>query len=223
MSVQAKLFITLCKQTQSWAAHQRGKRVVCEVHEGCQRCCSLTPITLPLISPPWPPSSLLLRCSHWALVTIHRAADDGRRMSWLLKRSQVFISQSCDIFPTTFFAIYSSHLCATDQACWRGSQWNLQVCTCESMLRVCVFISSMWRHGRRGDCGCIWTLGSRPISLSHPQPCARQPRSFNQYPVPVAALSKLFEKSEYHEMAIIKLLGRTHLEGHCIKRASSPN
>lgn len=26
-----------------------------EVREGCQRRCSLTPITLPLISPPWPP------------------------------------------------------------------------------------------------------------------------------------------------------------------------
>lgn len=41
---------------------------------------------------------------------------------------------------------------------------------------VCVFISSMWWEGSGevvvvvvGACCCIWTLGSRLISLSHPQ------------------------------------------------------
>lgn len=65
MSAGAKLFITLCKQTLSWTACRRGVRgggrgVACEVRQGCERRCSLTPITLPLISPLRPLCSLLL-------------------------------------------------------------------------------------------------------------------------------------------------------------------
>lgn len=91
-----------------------GEGVVCEVREGCQRCCSLTPITLPLISPPRPPSSLLLRHRHRALVTIHRAARVGRRMRELLKRSHVFISEPCDISSATplFLFPFRALVCA---------------------------------------------------------------------------------------------------------------
>lgn len=46
---------------------------------------------------------------------------------------------------------------------------------------------------------------------------------FNQYSVPVVASGKLFEKSEQHEMAIIKLLRHTHLEHYCIKEIKLTN
>lgn len=80
MSGRAKLFITLCKQTVSWTACRRRGGSVCarEVREGCQRRCSLTPITLPLISPPWPPPHYSTHAASEAPASVRRAARERR-------------------------------------------------------------------------------------------------------------------------------------------------
>lgn len=77
-------------------------------------------------------SSLLLRHRHQALVTIHRAAHAAAEELPCLHFRALWH------FPpdfSLFVSIWSSHLCNTDQAWCRGSQWNLQF-MCASCLCV---------------------------------------------------------------------------------------
>lgn len=100
-----------------------------------------------------------------------------------MKRSHVFISHLCDIFfplelLTSF--LFKALICAPPIKPGAGDLsgtckfMSIHLFLCALRLRVCVFMSSMWRKGRGGrrgeDCGCIWTLGSRLNRLSHPQP-----------------------------------------------------
>lgn len=59
---------------------EEGGECVCarEVREGCQRRCSLTPITLPLISPPWPPPHYSTHAASEAPASVRRAARERR-------------------------------------------------------------------------------------------------------------------------------------------------
>lgn len=80
-----------------------------EVREGCQRRCSLTPITLPLISPPWPSPHYCTHAASVALVSVRRAAHERRPSC--KEVSCLHLS-----LPPTLPFIYSRNLCATHQA-----------------------------------------------------------------------------------------------------------
>lgn len=177
MSTQAKLFIILSKQTVSWTACQGGSG-------WCVRSVRAASNTAA-----WPPSLFLLSL---LLITPYTQASSPCDYRWSytsryrgirgpLKRSHVFVSEPCDIFSTScsfsLSSAYSFHLRSTDQACCGSSLSGICKCMCEytlvlcgPMLHVCAFMSSMWRGGSVGcGGGCIWTLRSSLISLSHPQ------------------------------------------------------
>lgn len=105
--------------------------MVCEVRQGRERRCSLTPITLPLISPPRPLSSLLLRYSP---VTVPAAAHGGAG-AVKKRESRVFIPH---FFPA---------LLIRPGAGKEGRERRLKIyersCTCFFRLRV-------WPVERRG-------------------------------------------------------------------------
>lgn len=107
-------------------------------------------------------SSLLLQCRRQALVTILGVTHGGERA---VKRSHVFISHFLASF--SFCKLQSLLI----------NEW---LCTCFTV-RQCVMFGCLWlacsgggrENGVGGgvggwDLGCIWTLGSRPICLSHP-------------------------------------------------------
>lgn len=75
-----------------------------EGREGCQRRCSLTPITLPLISPPWPSPHYSTHAASEARVSVRRAAR-GRR-----PRSPVFIPHFLRLFPLFTAGIFAPHI-----------------------------------------------------------------------------------------------------------------
>ena len=140
----------------------RGRRVVCEVHEGCQRRCSLTSITLPLISPPRPSPHYSSDTGNRPLVTIQRAVHRARGIRELLKRSHVFISESCYNFSFPFpfhFKTPPSALNRSSPVQITISVESANLCTrgrlflCVSMLCVCEFMCSMWREEGGGGPG----------------------------------------------------------------------
>lgn len=75
-----------------------------EVREGCQRRCSLTPITLPLISPPWPPPHYSTHAASEAPMSVCRAARERR------PRSHVFVPDFLRIFPRNLYAAHQEIL-----------------------------------------------------------------------------------------------------------------
>lgn len=128
-------------------------------------------------------SSLLLRHRHQALVTTHRAAHRGKRAAEEVPRLHFTLVWH---FPSTGVSYVYFYLKLSSVLHWsspvqrisaeRAKLWvSIHLFLCASRLRVCAFMSSMWRKregwsGGRGGCGCIWTLGSRLNRLSHPQP-----------------------------------------------------
>lgn len=152
-----------------------------EVREGCQRRCSLTPITLPLISPPWPSPHYSTHAASVALVSVRRAAHE--RWPSCKEVSRLHLS-----LPPTLPFIYSRNLCATHQA--RGPRKKLgggRRFTSAGPFRAADPRPDL-RSGRGwwvswvggGVRGCIWPLGSRLIGLSHPQHRPGSARSSNQ-------------------------------------------
>lgn len=134
MSVQAKLFITLCKQTVSWTGCRWGRGVAREVREGCQQSYSLTPITLPL--------SLLL-CFVLITPQTHAPSPGDCTRSW--RAPHVFISE----FPTNF--PLSASLGALLPAKALSAESCLRVCErCVETTGVCggcLLASGLWEAG----------------------------------------------------------------------------
>lgn len=176
MSMQAKLFIILSKQTVSRTACQGGTGWCVRSVRAASNTSAWPPSLFSYLS-----SSLLLTHRHQALVTMGWVALQGigepeghwRGLMSSFQNLVTFSSTSCFFFPA-----YSFHLRSTDQAWCSSSLSGICKCMCEytlvlcgPMLHVCAFMSSMWRGGSVGcGGGCIWTLRSRLISLSHPQP-----------------------------------------------------
>lgn len=81
-------YLSPCANKHSPGQPVGGRSVVCEVRQGRERRCSLTLITLPLISPPRPLSSLLLRYSPVTVpAAAHGSAGDVKK-----RERRVFIS-----------------------------------------------------------------------------------------------------------------------------------
>lgn len=77
------------------------------VHKGCWRCCSLTPITLPLISPSLPLAHFSLLHT-WSLRSSRDGAREGSRAA---EGSHVFISHFLLHFSLLFTAvIFAPHI-----------------------------------------------------------------------------------------------------------------
>lgn len=78
------------------------------VHKGCWRCCSLTPITLPLISPPLLPLALSSLLHTRSLRSSRDGAREGSRAA---EGSHVFISHFLLHFSLLFTAvIFAPHI-----------------------------------------------------------------------------------------------------------------
>lgn len=162
MSAQAKLFITLCKQTVSWTGCRRGGRVVCEVREGCQRRSSLTPITLPLISPP-------RLCPHYS-------SDTGTRPWWLytelhvelLKSPHVFISEFYDIFPPDFPFSFPFEALVSAPLIKPGAEALSGICKfmCLCLVFVCLWVACGEERGWATVASGLWEA-DWSASLTH--------------------------------------------------------
>lgn len=180
MSTQAKLFITLSKQTVSWTACQGGTG-------WCVRSVRAASNTAA-----WPPSLLLLSL---LLITPHTQASSPSDYMWSCTWSYSGMRRflrtseevSCLHFRAlwhflhffSFFSAHSFHLRSTDQAWCSSSLREICKCMCEytlvlcgAMLHVCVFMGSMWRGGSVGCVGVaasgLWEAGWS-VSLTHSQ------------------------------------------------------
>lgn len=109
-------------------------------------------------------------------------------ISMLLKKSHVFITESCDSLSSSICLNphLPSHFRFMDQARRRQSQWilrtsewvqagflwvyNLCLCVYGQHVEMSKEESGDGWVGWGGGSSCIWTLGSELISLSHPQP-----------------------------------------------------